>query len=845
MSLPVRLTRLVAVLVLALFMVWVGSTRAVLAASPAAPHATTAAIPADVSDPAALRALIDTLEDPAARATLVGQLRAMMAAQGTTTGTTTGGPQAPSGQAAAAAQPGHNVEADLQALGDSVADGLTLTMSTLGGQLSQLASAFADLPQLMVWAGHEISQESWQRNGGRLLLSIGAVVLVLLAGVAADALLALVTRRLRNRLLLGEHRNLLSRLLGLVAMVLLDLLQVLGFAGGGYGVLALLAMQGHAQLVALTLLEATVVSRLVMVLVRAVTAYRLQTLRLLPVGDETAAYLHVWARRLVLVAVYGYFLGQLALFSGLPVGAYAAWVKLVGLVITCMVVIVILQNQQTVEDWIKRLGEAVKGERDPDQDDLPGLEPVASEGETMSPADGDRAETGAISRLGPGLRLVRNWLAELWHIVAILYVVAIFATWAIEVPGGFRFLAGATVQTAVLLVVGLLLSRLAQRLIQRGFAIPRDMAEALPGLEKRANRYLPVLKSALRLVVWLTVLLGVLHAWGIDSFAWLTTPAGRGLLSTLVTLAVLAALTVVIWELVSSMIERRLLKLEQQAVSFDRAARLRTLLPLARRIFTIVLGTVFGLIALSELGVDIGPLLAGAGILGVAIGFGSQKLVQDIITGLFMLIEDQVSVGDVIDTGSHAGVVEAINLRTIRLRDLSGTVHVVPFSEVTSVKNLTREYAYAVMDIGVAYREDVDEVIALIERIGAELQEDPAQGPNILEPITIFGVDEFADSAVVIKCRIKTLPLMQWGVKRAFNRLMKLRFDEHGIEIPFPHQTIYFGELKNGKAPPAHVRFIDETPDDEPVPGPEHAISEEEKARALSNLSDLPADGDA
>ena len=198
-------------------------------------------------------------------------------------------------------------------------------------------------------------------------------------------------------------------------------------------------------------------------------------------------------------------------------------------------------------------------------------------------------------------------------------------------------------------------------------------------------------------------------------------------------------------------------------------------------------------------------LLLIAALLGLAIGFGAQTLVKDIITGLFILFEDTVSVGDVATLGNHTGVVEAMSIRTARLRDLSGTVHVVPYSEVTTVMNLTKDFSFALLEVGVAYREDVDEVMQVLHQIGDELRRDRDYRRDIPEPLELLGLDSFGDSAVIIKCRIKTKPIRQWYVMRGFNRLMKKRFDELGIEIPFPHQTIYFGVDKQGKAPAARV----------------------------------------
>jgi moderate conductance mechanosensitive channel len=208
---------------------------------------------------------------------------------------------------------------------------------------------------------------------------------------------------------------------------------------------------------------------------------------------------------------------------------------------------------------------------------------------------------------------------------------------------------------------------------------------------------------------------------------------------------------------------------------------------------------------LSQLGVNIGPLLAAAGVLGVAVGFGSQKLVQDVITGFFILLEDAFAVGDVIQVGSYSGAVEAVSIRNVRLRDLAGTVHTIPFSTITSVSNLTRDFSFHVFDMGIAYRENVDQVMETLRAIGSEMRSDTYFRNLILDEPEVFGLDSFGDSAVVIKGRIKTRPIKQWEVGREFNRRVKKRFDELGIEIPFPHRTLYFGVDKDGKAPPAHL----------------------------------------
>lgn len=226
----------------------------------------------------------------------------------------------------------------------------------------------------------------------------------------------------------------------------------------------------------------------------------------------------------------------------------------------------------------------------------------------------------------------------------------------------------------------------------------------------------------------------------------------------------------------------------------ERAKRARTLSRLIRNVVNTVVSLIAALMVLQEFDINIMPVLTGAGIVGLAVGFGAQTLVRDVISGFFLIFEDQVRVGDVASINGTGGSVEAITLRTIVLRDLSGTVHVFPNGAVQQMSNLTKDFSYYVLDMGVAYKEDTDRVVQVMQDVSAELQADPAFGPNMLEPIEILGVDAFEDSQVTIKARLKTVPLKQWAVGREYRRRVKKAFDAQGIEIPFPHVSVYFGE---------------------------------------------------
>lgn len=219
--------------------------------------------------------------------------------------------------------------------------------------------------------------------------------------------------------------------------------------------------------------------------------------------------------------------------------------------------------------------------------------------------------------------------------------------------------------------------------------------------------------------------------------------------------------------------------------------RVETLVRLLTQVVRILLFVTLALVMLMQLGVEVGPLLASAGILGLAVGFGAQSLVKDVITGFFMVMENQLRVGDVVTLNGTGGLVEAMTLRTVVLRDLSGTVHIFPNGNVTTLSNLTRGWSAYVFDIGIAYKEDPDVAIATLREVAEALRNDEYFGPKILEAAEIFGVDQLGDSAVIIKGRIKTPPIMQWEVGREFLRRVKKTFDERGIEIPFPHRTLY------------------------------------------------------
>lgn len=267
---------------------------------------------------------------------------------------------------------------------------------------------------------------------------------------------------------------------------------------------------------------------------------------------------------------------------------------------------------------------------------------------------------------------------------------------------------------------------------------------------------------------------------------------------TIPKLAILLIIFIIILRIVKFLLKRFrksiMNRVDADENRIENEKRATTLIGIMNGIAITALWSIFIMIFLREIGLDIAPILAGAGIIGLAVGFGAQELVRDGISGFFLLFENRIRTGDVAIVNGTGGLVENINLRTITLRDLSGVVHTFQNGKIDTLANMTKDWSAMIFDIGVAYKENVEGVIKIIREVGEELQSDAEFSEKFLEPIEIFGLDQFGDSAVVIKARIKTIPSAQWVVGREFNKRLKVAFDTKGVEIPFPHRTIYWGD---------------------------------------------------
>ena len=328
---------------------------------------------------------------------------------------------------------------------------------------------------------------------------------------------------------------------------------------------------------------------------------------------------------------------------------------------------------------------------------------------------------------------------------------------------------------ALVFALGWLTRRGVERLEASGLAPSPEV--------RRSSKVAAITWSLIKAVIAVSAFVLVLEVWGLSPVEWLSGRMGAA--ATRVVVLILAGAGAM--ELSGHLIERIFHSLEVRSIDSRRAAQFRTLAPIIRGLVQGLLIIFVGLTVLSEIGVQIGPLLAGAGVVGVALGFGAQTLVKDFLTGLFLIIEDIVSVGDNVKIANFTGRVETMTLRTIRLRDFDGTLHVFPYSEAQVIHNRTKSFSNAVIEPRISYLSDIDRAMEVMKRVGVQMKADELYAKVILEPLEIVGVDEFTDTGLVLKARFKTLPGEQWRIAREFNRRLKGAFDAAGIEIGYPN----------------------------------------------------------
>ena len=533
----------------------------------------------------------------------------------------------------------------------------------------------------------------------------------------------------------------LRRLPFLLGRLLVDLVPIGLFAALATGLLRTwLGEPASTHGTILLVVQCYVAARVILALALLLVSPAGVQLRVLHLSDWSAEFLTRWVRRIVITGLTGYAVAGAGLQFGMYRTAYDTLLKLFALVIHVCLVVAVLEAR----------------------------EPIARR---IHPRQTVR---------GPWAMMLHR-VAGMWHLVAIFAIVALWLVWAVELRNGYVRLVHFFAVTAGVLVV----SRLIAVVLLGGLERVRAMPTRFPGFETRAASYYPVLRSVIMLGIGVATAVALLQAWGLGIVGWFQ---GNGLggrsMSALTLIGITVILAVLVWEGVNAAMDLHLSKLSQTA-QLAKAGRLRTLLPMLRTVLLITIVLVVALLSLDELGVNIAPLLAGAGVIGIAVGFGSQKLVQDLITGLFLLLENAMQVGDVVTLGGLSGTVEALSIRTIRLRALDGSVHIIPFSAVTTVTNQTRDYGYAVMDVSVGLNEEPERIVTVLKEAAEGMRKEPRWQSIVLEPLDVMGVEKFVDLAWVMRVRMKTQPSSRWAVSRELNRRFKCAFDAMGIESPF------------------------------------------------------------
>ncbi|TEA79368.1 mechanosensitive ion channel [Allopusillimonas ginsengisoli] len=557
------------------------------------------------------------------------------------------------------------------------------------------------------------------------------------------------------------------KLLGVIAALLIDVSATFLAALAGYLCAITLAQSSSHTTFALQFLSAFFMIEVVKALSRGVFATRYDHLRLLPISPEAANYWNHWLTRLI--GLTGY-----ALMAVVPIVEAVflpSVAQIVGLLIMLGIYIyavrVVWSNRKTVRTGLLH-----------------------------------HAESSSIAILGTLLRV----LGRLWHVLAIAYFTVLLVVSQTNQHEALEFMASATIQSVAAVILGMLLGGILTRLLAHRLALPDRWRQSFPSLERRLNSYVPATLRMVRLLILIIVSLVVLDAWhAFDLVGWLESASGRTVVGHLFRIAIILGFAALSWTIVASIIEHRM-----GGQGVRRATeREKTLLMLFRNATAIVIATMTILILLSQIGINIGPLIAGAGVAGLAIGFGAQKLVQDVITGVFIQLENGMNTNDIVEVAGLFGTVEKITIRSVMIRTLDGGFHLIPFSVIDRVSNHTRDFGYHYGEYNIAHRESVDEAIAQLRLAFQDLKADAALAPEILEDIDIPGVTALNERGFTIRVLIKTTPGNQWAVQRGFNRYVKQRFDAAGIELPYPQTVVHFGRDKSGYAAPVDVRGVD------------------------------------
>ena len=599
-------------------------------------------------------------------------------------------------------------------------------------QMQNFLTGFSAVPELSVWFAQQTSDQRllarWTVIGETLLASVGV------AGVVALMLecgLFVPRAALRRRPVTG----LAARLATVFALFGLRALPLIVFVGLSIFNLNQADVQKLPRFIIMNVIYAIAASRILITIARGVLSPTMQTLRFLPLSDQQARYGYHWFSAFSLIVIYGYFLGDVAHAIKMPTAAMTAFGHALGLILVAMLIALILQNRAAVANLLR----------------------------------GRLSATQTDVTLFQSLRL---WLARHWHRLAIAYLVIGYAVAALGVEDGLTVMLRGTLLTLLILLALRLLFAIIDR------QIVCDVTTSVP-------LHHSVMQILARLTVTLCAGIGLVAAWGVDVPTLLAMPLGQRVVGSVLSIGATTAILVMVYEWLSRSIDRHLNRRTGDDKLRHASARARTLLPLMRHTLFIVFAAIIVMLTLSEAGFNIAPLLAGAGVVGVAIGFGSQTLIKDFLIGLFIVVENTIAIGDSVKLGEHSGTVEAISIRTIRLRDLEGALHSLPFSEVGKISNMSKDFSYALVRVGVALDTDIDTALAAIRAAAQDLQQDPIYQHLILQPVEIMGVDNITDTGITLMARLRTRPAKHWEVRRMFLLHIKQHFDQAKIKPPF------------------------------------------------------------
>lgn len=539
-----------------------------------------------------------------------------------------------------------------------------------------------------------------------------------------------------------RHWSLLDRLPYALVHALLLLLPLPGFLGAMAVLTSWQENAARLHHLALPIITAYASVRIIMALAALLATPRGAGLRLLRLDQASARQVYRYALTLGALAAVGLALAELAFELGLGYNTRTLLAKLTSLVTHLALIVVVWRTRRAVVAAIR----------------------------------GDSGD--------PGLR---SLLADIWPFAATAAIAAFWVVWTLSVANGFQRALQFLGVTAAVLTAGYLIWALAVGLLDRSFerAQPR-----VATLLNETDRYHNLSRHVLDWLVGIATVIVLLQAWGLQAFSWFATgTVGQRLASAALTIGIAVVLGLLAWEGLSWSLRRRIERWTSEG-DLLRAARLRTLVPIIRTCVLVAIVLVVLMTALSELGVNVAPMLAGASILGVALGFGSQKLVQDFITGVFLLMENTMQVGDSVTAAGVSGVVEHLSIRTVRLRAGDGSVHVVPFSAVTTVTNANRGFGNAVIRVNVTADSDIATVASIMRGIGAEMRQDPVFSTQILGDIDIWGVDQVDGAMVTIAGQIRTTDKHKASVQREYNRRLLEAFRTRGINLANPRETI-------------------------------------------------------